>query len=115
MLAFNQLVARYIDRAIRPLFDDRKRNDIQVIVTVLQFDGENDPDVLAINGAAVNAAGSAFQSLSRVAMVAPVWMVRTLSMLTAPVTAPPLKGSRAATNTAHAPLVLSQIAPVSCK
>jgi len=39
------LTARYIDRALRPLFDDRIRNDIQVIVTCLAFDGENDPDV----------------------------------------------------------------------
>ncbi|MEI6511234.1 MAG: polyribonucleotide nucleotidyltransferase [Candidatus Uhrbacteria bacterium] len=46
------LVARYIDRAIRPLFDDRMRNDIQVIVTCLQFDGENDPDIIGLIGAA---------------------------------------------------------------
>ncbi len=34
--------ARLIDRAIRPLFDDRVRNDVQVIVTPLAVDGEND-------------------------------------------------------------------------
>lgn len=45
------LVARYIDRAIRPLFDDRMRNEIQVIVTCLQFDGENDPDIIGLIGA----------------------------------------------------------------
>ena len=45
------LVARYIDRAIRPLFDGRMRNDIQVVVTCLQFDGENDPDVIGLIGA----------------------------------------------------------------
>lgn len=45
------LVARYIDRAIRPLFDSRMRNDVQVIATVLAFDGENDPDTLALIGA----------------------------------------------------------------
>lgn len=45
------LVARYIDRAIRPLFDYRMRNDVQVITTVLAFDGENDPDILALIGA----------------------------------------------------------------
>ncbi|MDA1024428.1 MAG: polyribonucleotide nucleotidyltransferase, partial [bacterium] len=38
------LVARFIDRALRPLFNDRLRNDVQIIVTVLSFDGENDPD-----------------------------------------------------------------------
>ncbi len=42
------LVGRYIDRALRPLFDDRIRNDLQVIVTCLAFDGENDPDVPAL-------------------------------------------------------------------
>lgn len=42
------LVARYIDRAIRPLFDDRMRNEVQVVVTCLAFDGENDPDVLGL-------------------------------------------------------------------
>jgi len=45
------LVARYIDRAIRPLFDNRMRNEIQVIVTCLQFDGENDPDIIGLIGA----------------------------------------------------------------
>ncbi len=39
------LVARYIDRAIRPLFDHRITNDVQIIVTVLAFDGKNDADV----------------------------------------------------------------------
>lgn len=39
------LAARFIDRAIRPLFDHRMENDVQVIVTVLAFDGENDADI----------------------------------------------------------------------
>lgn len=42
------LVGRYIDRALRPLFDDRLRNEVQVIVSVLSFDGENDPDILGL-------------------------------------------------------------------
>jgi polyribonucleotide nucleotidyltransferase len=42
------LVGRYIDRALRPLFNGDIRNDIQVIVTCLAFDGENDPDVLGL-------------------------------------------------------------------
>ncbi len=45
------LTARFIDRAIRPLFDQRMRNEVQVIVTTLSFDGENDPDVLGLIGA----------------------------------------------------------------
>jgi polyribonucleotide nucleotidyltransferase len=39
------LAARFIDRAIRPLFDHRMENDVQVIITVLAFDGENDADI----------------------------------------------------------------------
>ncbi|KKU06147.1 MAG: Polyribonucleotide nucleotidyltransferase [Candidatus Uhrbacteria bacterium GW2011_GWE2_45_35] len=42
------LVGRSIDRGLRPLFDDRMRNDIQVIVSCLAFDGENDPDIAGI-------------------------------------------------------------------
>ncbi|NQV90451.1 polyribonucleotide nucleotidyltransferase [Candidatus Uhrbacteria bacterium] len=45
------LISRFVDRALRPLFDDRIRNDIQIIVTALSFDGENDPDILALIGA----------------------------------------------------------------
>lgn len=39
------LTARFIDRAIRPLFDTRMENDVQVMVTALAFDGKNDADV----------------------------------------------------------------------
>jgi len=39
------LTARMIDRAIRPCFNQKIRNDIQVVLTVLSFDKENDPDV----------------------------------------------------------------------
>lgn len=42
------LSGRMIDRAIRPLFDDATRNEIQVVTTVLSFDNENDPDVLGL-------------------------------------------------------------------
>jgi len=42
------LVGRSIDRGLRPLFDDRMRNDIQVVVSCLAFDGENDPDIAGI-------------------------------------------------------------------
>lgn len=45
------LTARLVDRAIRPLFDDSTRVDIQLIVTVLCVDRENDPDVAALIGA----------------------------------------------------------------
>lgn len=39
------LSGRLIDRAIRPLFDERMRNDVQVILTALSYDMENDPQV----------------------------------------------------------------------
>lgn len=42
------LISRLIDRPIRPLFDERFRNEVQVIVTTLSSDGENSADVLAI-------------------------------------------------------------------
>lgn len=45
------LAARLIDRPLRPLFPKDFRNDCQIIVTVLSYDGEQDPDVLAINAA----------------------------------------------------------------
>lgn len=38
------LSGRIVDRVIRPLFDQRLRRDIQVVVTVLSYDEENDPD-----------------------------------------------------------------------
>ncbi|MBI4280905.1 polyribonucleotide nucleotidyltransferase [Candidatus Uhrbacteria bacterium] len=42
------LTSRMIDRSIRPLFDDRLRNDVQVITTVLSVDMENDSDIPAL-------------------------------------------------------------------
>ena len=46
------LSGRLIDRAIRPLFDDRMRNDIAVVATVFSHDGENDGDVPGLIGSA---------------------------------------------------------------
>lgn len=45
------LVARLIDRPIRPFFPKGFEDEIQVIATVLSSDQENDADVLAITGA----------------------------------------------------------------
>ena len=42
------LVSRLIDRPIRPLFVKGFKNEVQVVVTVLQHDLENDPDILAM-------------------------------------------------------------------
>ncbi len=46
------LSGRIIDRSIRPLFDDRFRKDIQVVITVLSYDPKSDPDVAGLIGAA---------------------------------------------------------------
>ena len=46
------LTCRQIDRPLRPLFPDGFRNETQLIALVLSADKENDPDVIAINGAA---------------------------------------------------------------
>jgi polyribonucleotide nucleotidyltransferase len=45
------LTARFIDRPIRPLFPDGFTAETQIIATVLSSDGENEPDMMAINGA----------------------------------------------------------------
>lgn len=46
------LTARIIDRTLRPLFDQRLRYDIQVVVNVLAM-GDDDPDVLGVIGASL--------------------------------------------------------------
>ncbi len=47
------LVSRLIDRSIRPRFDLRVRNEVQVVITVLSIDENNDPDVPALLGASL--------------------------------------------------------------
>ena len=42
------LISRLIDRPIRPLFVKEFKNETQVIATVLTYDHENDPDVVAM-------------------------------------------------------------------
>jgi len=42
------LSGRLVDRSLRPLFDQKLRRDIQIIVTVLSYDEENDPDFVAL-------------------------------------------------------------------
>ncbi len=42
--------ARQIDRSIRPLFDDRLKNEVQTIATVLSWDAENEPDIISLFG-----------------------------------------------------------------
>lgn len=45
------LSARLIDRPIRPLFPEGYFYEVQIMCEVLSADGENDPDILAVNGA----------------------------------------------------------------
>jgi len=47
------LKARMIDRAIRPRFPHNYRDEVSIIVTVMSFDGENDPLILALNTVSV--------------------------------------------------------------
>ncbi|GAI53613.1 unnamed protein product, partial [marine sediment metagenome] len=60
------LACRLTDRPLRPLLPKGWRNDIQLIVTVLSADRENDPDILAVIG------GSAALSISEVPFDGPV-------------------------------------------
>ena len=47
------LSARLIDRTIRPRFNGSIRNEMQVVATILSFDGVNDPDIPALFGASL--------------------------------------------------------------
>ena len=47
------LTSRLIDRPMRPLFPKGFNHETQLIAFVLSADGQNDPDVLALNGASV--------------------------------------------------------------
>ncbi len=42
------LTGRMIDRSIRPLFSDDSRKDVQIIITVLSADQENDHDIISL-------------------------------------------------------------------
>ncbi|MFQ5613565.1 MAG: polyribonucleotide nucleotidyltransferase [Anaerolineae bacterium] len=45
------LAARLIDRPLRPLFNKKSRNDVQIIATILSSDTEHHLDIIGINGA----------------------------------------------------------------
>jgi polyribonucleotide nucleotidyltransferase len=64
------LSGRVVDRTIRPLFNPRMRNEVQIVTTVLSYDGENDPGVVAI------IAASAALSISNIPWNGPVAAVR---------------------------------------
>ncbi len=64
------LTCRMTDRPLRPLFPEGYRHETQIISLVLSADGENDPDILAINGA------SAALAVSAIPFYTPVGAVR---------------------------------------
>jgi len=57
------LIARLTDRPLRPLFPKGFKNEVQVVITVLQHDLENEPDVLGMiaASAALSISGVPFQ------------------------------------------------------
>ncbi len=64
------LTGRVVDRTIRPLFNPRMRNDVQVVVTVLSIDGENDPAIVSM------IAASTALSISNIPWAGPIGAVR---------------------------------------
>src|SRR5512133_2299529 len=64
------LTGRVVDRTIRPLFNSRMRNEVQVVITVLSIDGENDPDTLSV------IAASAALAISNIPWNGPIGAVR---------------------------------------
>ena len=64
------LIARLVDRAIRPLFPKDLRNEVQVVVTTLSQDEEHETDILSVVGA------SAALMISDIPFAGPVGAVR---------------------------------------
>jgi polyribonucleotide nucleotidyltransferase len=64
------LTSRLIDRPIRPLFPEGFYNEINVIAQVMSYDGENEPDILAM------IAASAALTLSGVPFMGPIGAAR---------------------------------------
>jgi polyribonucleotide nucleotidyltransferase len=64
------LTGRMIDRSIRPLFNQADRRDVQVIISVLAVDGENDYDIVSL------IAASAALSISGVEWAGPISGIR---------------------------------------
>ncbi|HMF46759.1 MAG TPA: polyribonucleotide nucleotidyltransferase [Candidatus Udaeobacter sp.] len=64
------LTSRMIDRPLRPLFPKGYFYDTQIISILLSADGQNDPDILAMNGA------SAALSVSDIPFAGPIGAVR---------------------------------------
>ena len=64
------LVSRLIDRPVRPLFPEGFYNEINAIAQVMSYDGENEPDILAM------VAASAALTISGVPFMGPIGAAR---------------------------------------
>lgn len=64
------LTGRVIDRSLRPLFDQGSRNEVQIMVSPLSYDGVEEPEILAV------IAASAAVSVSDYPWVGPVGAIR---------------------------------------
>ena len=61
------LISRLIDRPIIPLFPSSFMNEVQVLPTVLSYDGENQPDILSIIASSASLAISGLPFLGPIA------------------------------------------------
>ena len=64
------LICRLVDRPLRPLFNKKMRNEVQVVITAISSDGEKHLDIMAVNGA------SAAMAISDIPWNGPVGAVR---------------------------------------
>ncbi|MDD2807368.1 MAG: polyribonucleotide nucleotidyltransferase [Patescibacteria group bacterium] len=64
------LTSRLVDRCVRPLFSKEMKNEVQVILTVMSFDAENDSDVVGL------IAASAALAISNIPWAGPLGGVR---------------------------------------
>lgn len=64
------LTCRLIDRPLRPMFEEGYYNEVQILSYVFSYDGQNQPDVLAI------CAASAALVISDIPLVKPIGAVR---------------------------------------
>ncbi len=94
------LIGRLIDRSLRPLFPKYLRNDVQVMITTLSYDRENEHDVLA------SLASSVALHASDIPWTGPIATVR-VGLLDGKLVANPTKTER---ETSHLDLVVSSTA-----
>ncbi len=102
------LTARLIDRSIRPLFNQDSRRAVQIVLTVLSIDGENDPDMVAFWGAVVAL------SISDIEWDGPIAGVRTSLVAGEKETSSPERGGEWALNPTNETRQKSSLELVIC-